>query len=61
MVNGNGLWASEKTTTAFVNYVDSNDATLPKEIELFNTINEPGIFSMFGYLIKKEISTWSTK
>ena len=27
---------------------------LPKEIELFNTINEPGIFSMFGYLSKKK-------
>ena len=49
-----GLWASEKTTTAFVNYVDVMMQHLPKEIELFNTINEPGIFSMFGYLSKKK-------
>ena len=48
-----GLWASEKTTTAFVNYVDVMMQHLPKEIELFNTINEPGIFSMFGYLSKR--------
>jgi beta-glucosidase/6-phospho-beta-glucosidase/beta-galactosidase len=27
---------------------------LPKEVTLFNTINEPGIFSMFGYLSKKK-------
>ena len=27
---------------------------LPKNITLFNTINEPGIFSMFGYLSKKK-------
>ena len=49
-----GLWASEKTTTAFVNYVDVMMQHLPKEIEIFNTINEPGIFSMFGYLSKKK-------
>jgi beta-glucosidase/6-phospho-beta-glucosidase/beta-galactosidase len=27
---------------------------LPKEVNLYNTINEPGIFSMFGYLSKKK-------
>ena len=48
-----GLWASEKTTTAFVNYVDVMMQHLPKEIEIYNTINEPGIFSMFGYLSKR--------
>ena len=49
-----GLWASEKTTIAFVNYVDEMMKHLPKEITLYNTINEPGIFSMFGYLSKKK-------
>jgi beta-glucosidase len=47
-----GLWASEKTTKAFVNYVEVMMKHLPKEVTLFNTINEPGIFSMFGYLSK---------
>lgn len=47
-----GLWASEKTKIAFVKYVDEMMQHLPKEVKLFNTINEPGIFSMFGYLSK---------
>ena len=49
-----GLWASGKIVSAFVNYVNEMMKNLPKEITLFNTINEPGIFSMFGYLSKKK-------
>ena len=56
-----GLWASDKIVSAFVNYVDEMMKNLPKEITLFNTINEPGIFSMFGYLSKKEISSWCSE
>jgi len=48
-----GLWASDRVITAFVNYVDTMMKYLPKEVTLFNTINEPGIFSVFGYLSKK--------
>ena len=38
-----GLWTSDKIVSAFVNYVGEMMKNLPKEITLFNTINEPGI------------------
>ena len=44
-----GMWASPDTAKAFVNYVDIMMQHLSKDIVYFNTINEPGIFSMFGY------------
>ena len=49
-----GYWASPKTTEAFVNYVSKMMDVLPKEVQYYNTINEPGIFSMFGYFSKKK-------
>ena len=47
-----GYWASSKTTEAFVSYVAKMMDALPTEVKYFNTINEPGIFSMFGYFSK---------
>ena len=44
-----GLWASALTVNKFVEYVNKMMTHLPKDIEYFNTINEPGIFAMFGY------------
>ena len=47
-----GYWASPKTTDAFVLYVSKMMEHLPPEVIYYNTINEPGIFSMFGYFSK---------
>ena len=49
-----GYWASINTADAFVKYVERMMNELPKEIKYFNTINEPGIFSMFGYFSKEK-------
>ena len=47
-----GYWASSKTSDAFVEYVSKMMDHLPSEVVYYNTINEPGIFSMFGYFSK---------
>lgn len=47
-----GYWAGTETTDAFVAYVKKMMTELPSEIQYYNTINEPGIFSMFGYFSK---------
>ena len=44
-----GVWASNNIVSWFTAYVDKMMQELPQEITYFNTINEPGIFSMFGY------------
>ena len=44
-----GSWANPKVVEYFNNYVDMMMKSLPKEITYFNTINEPGIFTFFGY------------
>lgn len=44
-----GVWASKNIVSWFTAYVDKMMQELPQEITYFNTINEPGIFSMFGY------------
>jgi beta-glucosidase len=49
-----GYWASINAADAFVKYVERMMNELPKEIKYFNTINEPGIFSMFGYFSKEK-------
>ena len=49
-----GYWESSKTTEAFVKYVEKMMGELPQDIKYFNTINEPGIFSMFGYFSKRK-------
>ena len=42
-----------KISNPFNNYVDMMMKSLPKEITYFNTINEPGIFTFFGYFSTK--------
>ena len=44
-----GSWANTKVVSYFNDYVDVMMQSLPKEITYFNTINEPGIFTFFGY------------
>ena len=44
-----GSWANEKVVDYFNDYVDTMMKSLPKKITYFNTINEPGIFTFFGY------------
>ncbi len=44
-----GSWANPEVVDFFNNYVDTMMKHLPKEITYFNTINEPGIFTFFGY------------
>ena len=44
-----GSWANNKIVNYFNDYVDKMMQSLPKEIIYFNTINEPGIFTFFGY------------
>ena len=44
-----GSWANNKIVNYFNDYVDKMMQFLPKEIIYFNTINEPGIFTFFGY------------
>ena len=44
-----GSWANTKVVNYFNDYVDKMMQSLPKEIIYFNTINEPGIFTFFGY------------
>ncbi len=44
-----GVWASKNIVNWFIAYVERMMQVLPQEITYFNTINEPGIFSMFGY------------
>ena len=44
-----GSWANNKTVSYFNDYVDVMMQSLPEEITYFNTINEPGIFTFFGY------------
>ena len=44
-----GSWANPEVVDFFNDYVDTMMKSLPKEITYFNTINEPGIFTFFGY------------
>ena len=44
-----GSWANSEVVDYFNDYVDTMMKFLPKEITYFNTINEPGIFTFFGY------------
>ena len=44
-----GSWANPEVVDFFNDYVDTMMKYLPKEITYFNTINEPGIFTFFGY------------
>ena len=48
-VSNEGSWASKNVVTYFINYVQRMMDNLPSEIIYFNTINEPGIFTFFGY------------
>tara|TARA_Y100001970_G_scaffold291937_1_gene431123 strand:- start:67 stop:1341 length:1275 start_codon:yes stop_codon:yes gene_type:complete len=48
-VSNEGSWASKNVVTYFSNYVQRMMDNLPSEIIYFNTINEPGIFTFFGY------------
>jgi len=44
-----GSWANKNVVGYFNNYVEKIMKSLPKEVHYFNTINEPGIFTFFGY------------
>jgi len=44
-----GSWANDEIIDYFNLYVKKMMQNLPSEIKYFNTINEPGIFSFFGY------------
>jgi len=44
-----GSWANKNVVDYFDNYVKKIMNNLPKEVNYFNTINEPGIFTFFGY------------
>ncbi len=44
-----GSWANSNVVEYFNNYVEKIMKSLPEEVVYFNTINEPGIFTFFGY------------
>ena len=48
-VSDEGSWANSNVIGYFNNYVEKIMKSLPKEVQYFNTINEPGIFTFFGY------------
>ena len=48
-IDSEGSWANSKIVFYFNRYVKTMMEHLPQDIKYFNTINEPGIFSFFGY------------
>ncbi len=48
-VHEEGSWANSNVVEYFNNYVEKLMKSLPEEVIYFNTINEPGIFTFFGY------------
>ena len=48
-VISDGSWANKDIVFYFDRYVATMMKHLPKDLKYFNTINEPGIFSFFGY------------
>ena len=48
-VISDGAWANKDIVFYFDRYVATMMKHLPKDLKYFNTINEPGIFSFFGY------------
>ncbi len=48
-VHEEGSWANSNVVEYFNNYVEKLMKSLPEQVVYFNTINEPGIFTFFGY------------